>query len=330
MTNQTWCHTPASAGSFSLCEIDLKNAQTVPTAKYGSTQLPKTPILDYLQPMRRRNKYGATHLLWQKIDKARDEYNVSSLCVNPHPKPARTRPKVKYRRMQPSKTAAPKHLQCTQQVRYGATPAPAGLWYTIGSPFTAQNLSERNQMPKCQKSSRSFSFGATSSPLHYTKAMKLKAKYGHTQPPKARFDVLVPKRLQQTQRWIIWYHTPTAAGVVIPGVLSMHETPLDKNTAEIQDETQMCAATCNPIRTPLSKPVRTPPNNPTAMHAMALMPRRSPLHEDMPNEDSATRLLRQGPPLHDTPPKEYTDKVQGEIREHAADQTPPPKYQQAI
>ncbi|KAF9515491.1 hypothetical protein BS47DRAFT_1360939 [Hydnum rufescens UP504] len=35
------------------------------TTKHRSAQPPKTPTLEYPQPIRRRNKYGATHLLWR-------------------------------------------------------------------------------------------------------------------------------------------------------------------------------------------------------------------------------------------------------------------------
>ncbi|KAF9508351.1 hypothetical protein BS47DRAFT_1366043 [Hydnum rufescens UP504] len=45
----------------------------------------------------------------------------------------------------------------------------------------------------------------------------------------------------------IWYHTPTAAGLP-----SMHKTPPNKNTANFQDEKEMCAATHNPIPEPVT------------------------------------------------------------------------------
>ncbi|KAF9503625.1 hypothetical protein BS47DRAFT_1369396 [Hydnum rufescens UP504] len=43
----------------------------------------------------------------------------------------------------------------------------------------------------------------------------------------------------------IRYHTPAAAGLP-----SMHETPPNKNTANFQDEKEMCMATRNPIPEP--------------------------------------------------------------------------------
>ncbi|KAF9513369.1 hypothetical protein BS47DRAFT_1362469 [Hydnum rufescens UP504] len=330
MTNQTWHHTPTSA---ECPDSTHRKIQEHAVAQDPNSRLSATHVMTKQVQHHTPALAGSPSIPYpKKIDEARDEYNitthplqqVSSLCMKPHPKPAWTRPKAKYRHTQPSKTAAPKHPQCTQQVRYSATPAPAGLWYTIGSPFTVQNPNERNQMPKVPvpkfptntaTNEIEHHTPAKVGPLHYTKAMKLKAKYGC--------------------------------------VLSMHETPLNLNTAEIQDKTWMCTATHNPIQTPLSKPVRTPPNNPTATHANAQAvhdkggshhathPLQSPLREDMPNEgkhnphqipirqrikDGATCPLQQGPPLCDTPPEEYTDKVQGKIQEHAANQTPTPKY----
>ncbi|KAF9515414.1 hypothetical protein BS47DRAFT_1360993 [Hydnum rufescens UP504] len=321
MTNQTQCHTPASAECPDSAhrEIQEHTVAQDPNSRLSTTHVTTKQVWRHTPALA-----GSPLIPYpKKIDEAQDEYNVSSLCVKPHPKPAWTRPKAKYRRTQPSKTAALEHPQHTQQVIYGATPAPAGLWYTIGSPFTAQNPTPQDLI----------------------------------QGPSTKF----PTNMARNE---IEHHTPTKVGPQTPatntmtdnmvphthcgrcGILSMHETPLDKNTAKIQDETRMCAATHNPIRTPLSKPVQTPPNNPTAMHAMALMPRRCATKEEatMPHTccGGCGNILRchmpasagvwqyQGPPLHDTPPEEYTDKVQGKIQEHAVNQTPTPEDQQAI
>ncbi|KAF9507132.1 hypothetical protein BS47DRAFT_1366880 [Hydnum rufescens UP504] len=70
------------------------------TTKHRSAQPPKTPTLEYPQPIRRRNKYGATHPLWRVCGTVlvSSSYGLWAILdfltlQNPCPKNPRTRPR---------------------------------------------------------------------------------------------------------------------------------------------------------------------------------------------------------------------------------------------
>ncbi|KAF9509052.1 hypothetical protein BS47DRAFT_1365513 [Hydnum rufescens UP504] len=166
-------------------------------------------------PKRRSTKPCATHPLRRVCG------NIRSLpYVKTHPTTIWTSPQYTSQCAATQASSAHPPNTTIDEIAYH-TPAAAGC---TKAPKEQQKLLFCAKIPAQKRDVRSHPPPATRNPI---------------QEPSAR----TPATYATTDE--IRYHTPAAAGLP-----SMHETPPNKNTANFQDEKEMCAATRNPIPEP--------------------------------------------------------------------------------
>ncbi|KAF9505379.1 hypothetical protein BS47DRAFT_1368102 [Hydnum rufescens UP504] len=190
----------AILGPFSLCETDPKNAQTTSTAKYRSTQPPKTPT---------RTLYDNETSMVPHTCFGRDLHYVI-----PDPTNAQARLRAKHGSAQPPRPPDPQvsaTYMTMNQIRC-QTPASAGS-FSLHQTRQGRNT---GPFPSPRKSPPD---GDTTNPQHN---ISCAAQARSARPP----NTMINQTL---------YHTPTSAGVITSGLPSLCETTRQTSPSQNDD-----------------------------------------------------------------------------------------------